>query len=270
MGQLLASLVSGAPDTMEQQVRTLAPLVAEGTLAGIHLEGPFLSHARCGAHDPRVLTAPDPRLVERLVEAAGPNVVRQMTFAPELTGSLELVDHLVAHEILPAIGHTDGDAATVTTAIDRIVDRADRPALITHLFNGMPPMHHRFGGPVAAALSAAVRGDAYLELIADGVHVSADVVRMVFDVVGPHNIVLVSDAMAATGLGDGSYRLGELQVTVEDGVARLAQSAAIAGSTATVADCVRWCVDVVGLPEADVHTAASETPRLALGLDPVT
>lgn len=264
---LVASLVSGAPQTLEQSVRTLAPLVADGTFAGIHLEGPFLSQARRGAHDPQVLTDPDQGLLERLVEAAGaPKVLRQMTFAPERDGALDFIDALVRHDIVPAIGHTDADAATVTAAIDRVVARSGRPALVTHLFNGMPPMHHRAGGPVAAALAAGGRGEAYLELIADGVHVSAEVVRMVFETVGPQAIVLVSDAMSATGLADGQYRIGELAVEVCDGVARLAGADSIAGSTATLADCVRWCIDEVGLPEADVITAATQTPRAALGL----
>src|SRR5690606_19803452 len=123
--------------------------------------------------------------------------------------------------------------------------------IITHLFNGMPAFHHRDGGPVAAALAAGARGEAYVELIADGVHVAPDVVRMVFDTVHPGHIVLVSDAMAGTGLGDGDYRLGALDVTVAAGVARVGTPSgspgAIAGSTATLAACVTWATDVAGV-----------------------
>ena len=248
----------------------LAPLVADGTLAGIHLEGPFLAVARRGAHDPTVLRDPDVALVESLVdlcESAGvPRGIVQWTFAPERPGSGELVHALVRHGIRPAVGHTDADAERVSRTLSAIAEQQGAPALVTHLFNGMPPFHHRAGGPVSAALAAAGRGEAFLELITDGVHLSTDVVRMVFDTVGPEAVVLVSDAMAATGLGDGDYTIGSLAVEVTDGVAQLAGGGAIAGSTSTLADCVRWCVDVAGLPEADVLTAATTTPGRAVGL----
>lgn len=272
VGSLVASLVSGTPDTLVAQVATLAPLVASGDLAGIHLEGPFLSEERRGAHDPSVLTDPDLALVETLAatcaEAGVPDALVQWTFAPERTGSGELVAALARHGILPAVGHTDASASVVTSTLTAIADACGRPPLVTHLFNGMPPFHHRAGGPVAAALACAARGDAIVELIADGVHLAPDVVRMVFETVGPQRIALVSDAMAATGLGDGTYSIGTLEVDVADGVARLADGGSgrgsIAGSTSTLADCVRWCIDEVGLPEADVLTAASATPATVL------
>lgn len=270
VSQLVASLVSGTAETMEHSVRVLAPLVADGTLLGIHLEGPFLSDGRRGAHDPTALRDADRALIEQLAavaeHAGAPNALRQMTFAPERGDTRGLIGVLVAHGITPAIGHTDADAATVTAAIDHVVERSGHPALITQLFNGMPPMHHRAGGPVAVALAAAGRGDVFVELIADGVHVAPEVVRMVFETLGPEAIVLVSDSMAATGLSDGPYRIGTLDVRVEGGTARLVQGGSIAGSTSTLADCVRWAIDVAGLPEADVLTAASVTPRRALRL----
>jgi N-acetylglucosamine-6-phosphate deacetylase len=269
---LLASLVSAPADVLDRQVATLARFVADGTLAGIHLEGPFLSEQRRGAHDRTALADPDPALVERLVATAAdngaPGALRQMTFAPERPGSEALVRSLVAHGIRPAIGHTDTDAGTTAQTLGDIAERQGAPALVTHLFNGMPPLHHRAGGPVAAALTAAARGEAVVELIADGVHVAPEVVRMVFETVGADHVALVSDAMAATGLGDGRYRLGTLDVVVEHGTARTADTGVIAGSTSTLADCVRWAVDVAGVPEGDAIRAASRTPALALGLTP--
>lgn len=272
VGSLVASLVSGTPDTLVAQVATLAPLVASGELAGIHLEGPFLSEVRRGAHDPSVLTDPDLALVDVLAstcaEAGAPNALVQWTFAPERARSGELVTALARHGILPAVGHTDATASEVAQSLGDIADACGRPPLVTHLFNGMPPFHHRAGGPVAAALAAAGRGDAIVELIADGVHLAPDVVRMVFETVGPQHIALVSDAMAATGLGDGNYMIGTLEVDVADGVARLADGGSgrgsIAGSTSTLADCVGWAIDVAGLPEADVLTAATTTPASIL------
>ncbi|WP_404386561.1 N-acetylglucosamine-6-phosphate deacetylase [Knoellia locipacati] len=272
VGSLVASLVSGTPDTLVAQVATLAPLVARGELAGIHLEGPFLSEERRGAHDPSVLTDPDLTLVESLVatcaEAGAPDALVQWTFAPERPGSGDLVAALARHGILPAVGHTDASATVVSDSLAAISDACGRPPLVTHLFNGMPAFHHRAGGPVAAALASAARGECIVELIADGVHVAPDVVRMVFETVGPERIALVSDAMAATGLGDGAYTIGTLAVEVSDGVARLADGSSgrgsIAGSTSTLADCVRWAVEEAGLPEADVLTAATTTPASIL------
>lgn len=270
VGTLVASLVSAPAAVLEEQVRALVPLVADGTLAGIHLEGPFLAESRRGAHDPRALIAPDPALVDRLAEVAAlagaPDALAQLTFAPELPGADALVRALVEQGIRPAVGHTAADAATTARVLADIADLQGAPALVTHLFNGMPPLHHRAGGPVAAALAAAARGEAILELIADGVHVAPEVIRMVFETVGPDAVALVSDAMAATGLGDGRYPLGSLEVVVEGGTARTTDTGSIAGSTSTLADCVRWAVEVAGLPADDVRTAATVTPARALGL----
>ena len=271
VGALVASLVSAPADTLADQVRRLAPLVADGTVAGIHLEGPFLAPERRGAHDPAALAVPDASLVDRLVEVAAaagaPGALRHLTFAPELPGADALVRSLVRHGIRPSVGHTDADAPTTARTLAAVADLQGAPALVTHLFNGMPPMHHRAGGPVAAALAAAARGEAVVELIGDGVHVASEVVRMVFETVGPEHVALVSDAMAATGLGDGRYTLGGLEVEVADGTARTLSTGAIAGGTATLADVVRWCVDVAGLTTEDVVTAASTTPARAVGLD---
>ena len=267
---VVASLVSARPADLEERVGVLAGLVASGELAGIHLEGPFLSPTRRGAHDAALLLDPDVGLVERLVEVAAeegaPSAIRQLTYAPELPGSDALVRALVAHGIRPAVGHTDADASVVARAVASIADRQGFPALVTHLFNGMPPFHHRDGGPAAAALTAAARGEAVVELIADGVHLAPEVVRMVFETVGPAAIALVSDATPATGVGDGTHRLGDLEDEVSAGVARTTDTGAIAGSTATLADCLRWAVDVAGVEPGDARRAATITPAAAVGL----
>lgn len=269
---LVASLVSAPPERLRRRVATLLPLVLDGTVAGLHLEGPFLAPARAGAHDLGALRAPDPALVEELVAlAAGagvPHALRHLTFAPELPGAEQLVRTCVRLGIRPAVGHTDASAGVVSEALRLVADLQGAPALVTHLFNGMPPFGHRAGGPVAAALTAAGRGEAVVELIADGVHVAPEVVRMVFETVGPDAVVLVSDATPATGRGDGRHRLGGQEVEVRDGVARLAGSEVGAGSTRTLAQCVRWAVEVAGVPAADVLRAARETGAAALGLGP--
>ena len=117
---------------------------------------------------------------------------------------------------------------------------------------------------MAAALTAARRGDALVELIADGVHVGAEVVRMTFDLLGPERILLVSDAMSATGLGNGEYRIGSLDVWVRDGVARLVHGDSIAGSTTCLPDAAHWAEAAAGIAADDVMTAARDTPRTVL------
>jgi N-acetylglucosamine-6-phosphate deacetylase len=193
-----------------------------------------------------------------------------MTYAPE-RGAGRLPTLLGGHRILPALGHTDCDAATAWASLrsaHEAAPRGGRP-LVTHVFNGMPPLHHRDPGPVAACLAQAGRGEAVLEVIGDGVHLSAETVRMLFDLVGPQAICLVTDAMAASGMPDGSYTLGGREVTVADRTARLADGGSIAGGVATLLDVVRWCVTEAGIPLLDAVTAASVTPAQAIGLPQV-
>jgi N-acetylglucosamine-6-phosphate deacetylase len=243
-------------------VTAAARCVADGEAVAIHLEGPFLSPGQCGAQDPRHLRAPDIGLARELVEA-GDGHVRTMTLAPELPGAVELVALLGSLGVVPAVGHTQADYAAVTAAL-----AGPEPALVTHLFNGMPPMHHRSPGPVAASLAAAARGDARVELVADGVHLADGTVRTVFELVGPTAIALVTDAMAAAGMPDGDYRLGPQDVTVSGGVARLRGPGeqSIAGGTSRLLDVVRRCVQHAGVALADAVTAASSTPAAVLGL----
>lgn len=269
---LVASLVSAPPDLLVRQCATLAGLVAERALAGIHLEGPFLAAARRGAHHASALRAPDVGLVSRCVDAVSavgaPGAIRHLTLAPELPGALDLLPRLAAYGIRPAFGHTAATGAKMRAALLAAGEASGAPPLVTHLFNGMPPMHHRDGGPAAAALTAAARGEAVVEIVADGVHVDSEMVLMVFETVGAEQIALVSDATAGTGLGDGDHRLGEVPVRVTSGVARVITAdgtpGPIAGSTATLADCLRWAVDIAGVDPADACTAASVTPATVI------
>jgi N-acetylglucosamine-6-phosphate deacetylase len=190
-----------------------------------------------------------------------------MTFAPERAGADALMAQLAAAGVVPAVGHTDADVSTARAALDRILAlgaRGGRP-LATHVFNGMPPLHHRSPGPVAAALASAGRGEAVLEVIGDGVHLAPGTVRMLFETVGPDGVALITDSMAASGMPEGRYSLGGRDVLVEGRTARLADGGSIAGGVATLLDVVRWCVTEVGLPLADVVAAASRTPAAVMG-----
>jgi len=262
---VVASLVTAAPDTLVEQVATLVPLVSQGLLAGIHLEGPFLSRARCGAQDPAHLRLPDLELTRRLLDPGGAAIV-SMTLAPELPGYAEVSALLRDAGVLVALGHSDAGHQVFADELSRLEGRG----LVTHVGNAMPPLHHRAAGPVAASLSAATRGEGLVELIADGVHTDAGFVDLVFATAAPGCVVLVTDAMAAAGMPDGRYALGGQDVTVVDRVARLSESATQGGSTAggtahlveVVATCVR-----AGVPLADAVRAASQSPARVLGID---
>jgi N-acetylglucosamine-6-phosphate deacetylase len=267
---VVGSLVSAPQDVLLGGIAALVPLAEAGELAGIHLEGPFLSVDRCGAQDPAALTDPDAAFVEQVAAAAGPWFAH-MTYAPERDGADELPARLAAAGALAAVGHTDAPWEVAARALELVRAagaRGGRP-LVTHLFNGMPPLHHRTPGPVAAALAAAARGEAVVEVIADGVHLAAGTVRMVFDTVGAGNIALVSDSMSAGGLSDGEYTLGGQAVRVVGREARLVRDGSLAGGVSTLLEQVRWCVQDLGIDLLDAVTAASRTPAAALALDGV-
>jgi N-acetylglucosamine-6-phosphate deacetylase len=211
------------------------------------------------------LRLPDPGLARDLV-AAGRGHLRVMTLAPELPGADDLVGLLLDHGVVPAVGHTEADADQVRRTLAATREALGRPGLVTHLFNGMPPLHHRDGGPVAGALGAAAAGDARVELIADGVHVADHVARTVFDLLGPDRVVLVTDAMAAAGMPDGTYDLGPRRVVVSDGVARLGEEASLAGGTSDLLAVVRRCVRA-GVDPVTAVAAATVNPARSLGLD---
>jgi N-acetylglucosamine-6-phosphate deacetylase len=188
-----------------------------------------------------------------------------------------LLRTLTDHGVTPSLGHTDADArlsaASLAEAAELIRDAAAgagfgpraRPT-VTHLFNGMPPMHHRSPGPAAASLRLAARGTVAVELIGDGVHLDPETVRTVFELVGAGNIALVTDSMAATGLPDGAYELGPSEVTVHHGVATLKGKGALAGGTATLLEVVRTTI-ASGVSPADAVLAATLVPARLLGLE---
>jgi len=256
---MLASLVTAPLAELEARAAMLAGLADDGVIAGLHLEGPFLSPARRGAQDPRHMLAPDVAVFERL-HAAARGHLRVITLAPELPGAARVIEAATRAGVTVAAGHTDATAGVTLAAVDAGATHA------THLFNGMRPLHHREPGAAGALLD---RDEVTCEVIADGVHLHDIAIRLAARVTGPGRLVLVSDAMAAAGMPDGRYRLGSVRVTVAGGVARLledsGQVGAIAGSTATLAGVVRHAI-AAGLPVPDVAAAASTTPARVLGI----
>jgi N-acetylglucosamine-6-phosphate deacetylase len=252
----LVSLVTAPVTRMCEQLRWIAALAEAGPqpgghVVGAHLEGPFLSHARCGAQHPEHLLEPDPQTLAELLKA-GQGWVRAVTLAPELPGGLDLVDRLVDEGVVAAVGHTDARYAEALAGFAR------GATLLTHAFNGMRPLHHREPGPVAAALDAG----ATCEVINDQIHVHPAAVRLI----AHGRVALVTDAIDATGRGDGRYTLGGQDVVVAEGQARLAGNGALAGSTLTMDAAVRAAVHEVGLPIEAASAAASGEPARVLGL----
>jgi N-acetylglucosamine-6-phosphate deacetylase len=267
---LVASLVTAEPDVLTARTRILAGLCAAGELAGIHYEGPFISPHRCGAQNPAAVRRPDATLTAELIEMGRGHVVT-MTLAPELDGIPEVVGVLVDHGVVPSFGHTDATAEATRVALQHaaalLAARGARPT-VTHLFNGMRPLHHRDPGPVPEMIAAAARGRAVVELIGDGVHLDPQLVRAVVELIGRDGAVLVTDAMAAAGMPDGEYELGGLPVVVSRGVARLRDGGALAGGTAHLIDVVRTSVRA-GVPLADAVFMAATGPARVLGRNDV-
>lgn len=273
---LVASAVTAAPDVLRARARTLTDLCEAGELAGIHFEGPFVSHERCGAQDPTYIVNPDPELTRELIDICRGYAVT-MTIAPEKPrayGPGSVGDVLIDGGALPSWGHTDAGPEHVRAALQYSRDKLEKyaprspKATATHLFNGMRPIHHRDPGPVPEFLADAARGGAILEIIADGVHVAPDMVRAVYEMLGRDAIVFVTDAMAATGMPDGSYQLGPQAVTVRNGVATLTHGDSIAGGTSHLLDQVRLLAgDYIPLVDA-VYMSSRQGAKI-LGDDSV-
>lgn len=259
---VLAGIVTAAPEDMVAQTAMLSDLAADGVIAGVLAEGPFLSEVRCGAQDPRHLRDPDPALIDRLLAAAD-GCLRVMTLAPERPGFRRAAEQLADNGVVVALGHSDARYGEFRDALSP----KGFGTLVTHLANGMSPVHHRDPGPVAAALVAASRGVAVVELIGDGVHVEAGFGALIF-ATAPERVALITDAMQAAGLPDGEYRLGPQAVRVSGRVARIANGS-IAGGTSTLLDCLRWAVRECGVALPDAVLAATRTPAAAVGLDDV-
>jgi N-acetylglucosamine-6-phosphate deacetylase len=257
---LVASLVTAGPDELVWQVTGLAADVRAGVLDGIHLEGPWLSTKRCGAHQPALMRDPDPDEINRVIDAAG-GTIRMITIAPERDGALHAIAQIADAGVVAAVGHTEASYECTRAAI------AAGATVGTHLFNAMRPIDRREPGPVIALLEDP---RVTVELITDGVHVDPAIYRHVTRAAGPDRVALITDAMAATGMADGVYHLGPLAVDVDDGVARVAGTDTIAGSTATMDRVFRFAVAHSGCSHDEALLQAvrqaSVNPARALGL----
>lgn len=255
----LVSLMTAPVSEMSEQLGWAAQLTRRGPtmrghVIGSHLEGPFLSPRRRGAQNAAHMIAPDPSILEQMLAAAD-GTLRMATLAPELDGALELVGLLREAGVLVAMGHSDASYEEAMAAIRAGVSH------VTHLFNGMPPLHHREPGLIGAALEAGIS----CELINDGRHVHPAMVTLVAGLIGCP--VLITDAIDAAGAGDGSFVLAGQEVDVHDGEARLVSNRSLAGSTLTMDQALRRSVKDSGLSIEMASVAASRNPARVLGLE---
>jgi len=221
---------------------------------GIHLEGPFISHARRGVHPPEHLLPPKLETFERLWQAARGHI-RMMTIAPELDGALELIAAAAARGVCVSLGHSDADFVATARAVTAGACHA------THTFNAMRPLDHRDPGIVGAVLT-----DDRLsaDIIADGIHLDPSVVKLFASAKGPERTVLITDAISATGMPEGRYRLGPIEVDVKDG--KCMSGAKLAGSVLTVDRAVRNLAHFAEWDLPQAIAAASRNPARVAGL----
>jgi N-acetylglucosamine-6-phosphate deacetylase len=244
------TLIALPPDSYFRALERLrATSIRNARIIGMHLEGPFLSPVRCGAHDPENMLDPDPVLMRRFLEA-GP--VTHVTIAPELPGALDVIEVLVAEGVVVALGHTDADAGASHAAFDR------GARSVTHIFGAQRPWKHRDPGISGAAL---VRNDVFITAIVDGVHLAPEAVQLAANAAGDR-FVLMTDAISAAGRPDGVHHLGDRTIILSDGACRL-ENGTLAGSVVTMDQSVRNLIEL-GLDPVRAIAAATSSPAAML------
>jgi len=253
---LLATTLSAAPDTLRAAVAAIvAAMATHPSILGVHLEGPWLSERRRGAHDAAHLRPPDAAELRDLVDAAE-GALRMVSLAPELPGALAAIDAAGVAGAVCAVAHSDATFEQARAAVAAGARHA------VHVFNGMRPLDHREPGVVGAVLDDPA---VTCEVIADGHHVHPAAVRLLARAKGAAGAVLVTDAIEAAGMPDGPYRLGDTPVEVRAGRAQTADGS-LAGSTLTMDAAVRNAT-AWGIPLRDALAMASTTPARVIGLE---
>jgi len=252
---LVASLVTENISDLKTQIQRLVPFYDRGEILGIHLEGPFLSHARCGAHEPSLLIDPTVPLLQELIEV-GQGAIKMVTIAPELHGAQDAIEYLVSVGVFAAIGHTEGAYHDASVATD------NGASIVTHFLNAMNKED------ADGTIANFVMNDSRLavELIVDGHHLPYSKVQELFAAFGAR-VLLVSDAMAAAGNGDGTYTIGALPVEVVNGVARLTSNQKLAGSTLTISQAFTNLINHCDLSLLQAVHATSTQPAKVFGLE---
>jgi N-acetylglucosamine-6-phosphate deacetylase len=260
VGSYLATTVTAPLDALLRSVAGLAKLLRQPTDGarplGIHLEGPFLAPHKRGAHAESQLLAPSVALFEKFWQAAE-GQIRLMTIAPELPGVEETIAYATSLGVRISLGHSDADTAAAQRGV-----RAGA-VTATHTFNAMRRFDHRDPGLLGEVLT---NDDLFAEIICDGLHVDPAAVRLFWRAKGPHRALLVTDAMAGTGMPDGRYMLGELEVRVENGRCLIGENT-LAGSTLTLDRGLRNFMEFTGAALPEVAALATRNPARMTGLD---
>lgn len=225
-------------------------------ILGVHLEGPFLNIEKKGAQNGKYIINPSIEAYEKIADGLE-YLIKRVTIAPELSGSMDFIKYLSEKGVCVSIGHTCADFDTFEEGID------NGACLCTHLFNGMNPFHHRNPGVVGASL---YDDRANVELICDLIHLDKNTIKTVHKIKGADKCCLISDAMCASGLEDGQYALGGLDVFVKEGSARL-EDGTLAGSIITMKDAVKNLITKLNLPVEDVLNMASYNPAKLVGAE---
>ena len=225
-------------------------------LVGVNMEGPFISEAKKGAQDERNIISCDAGICRRFLNASE-GLVKFVGIAPERNENAQEFIRQMKDEVHISLAHTNADYDTAMAAFEAGADHA------VHLYNAMPAFTHRQPGVVGAVSDSA---HVNAEMICDGVHIHPSVVRATFKMLGADRIVLISDSMRATGMPDGQYTLGGLDVNVAGGKATLVSNGALAGSATNLMECMKTVVKVMGIPLKTAVACASMNPAKCLGI----
>lgn len=260
VGAYCATTVTAPLDSLLRSLSGLARLLdapLDGARpAGIHLEGPFLSPHKRGAHAESQLLTPSVALFDRMWQASEGNI-RIMTIAPELPGAEETIAHAAKLGVRVSLGHSDADTAAARRGV------LAGAVTATHTFNAMRRFDHRDPGLLGEVLT---NDNLFTEIICDGLHVDPTAVRLFWKAKGPDRALLITDAMAGTGMPDGPYWLGELEVRVKNGRAVIGEDT-LAGSTLTLDRAVRNFAEFTGASLAETVPLATRNPARMTGLD---
>ncbi|WP_106765980.1 N-acetylglucosamine-6-phosphate deacetylase [Paenibacillus faecalis] len=253
----LATSVTSTMEDLLAMIRSVKRVIGHETgakIAGIHLEGPYLNPKRKGMQNEKFLRHPDIDEMNRIFnEAEG--LIKMVTIAPELPGGMELISFLKEKGVVIALAHSDATYEEAKAAF------AAGASHVTHCFNGMRPIHHRDPGLIVAAFE---ENHVSLQAIVDQVHLHPAIIRLMHRIKGAEGMVLITDALQAMGLGDGTYHFGGHQVQVSGGVARL-NDGTLASSTVKMNEALYYTVKN-GIPLLDAVHMASATPAAILGL----
>ncbi|MBQ9985608.1 MAG: N-acetylglucosamine-6-phosphate deacetylase [Oscillospiraceae bacterium] len=259
VAEFCVTTVTDTIDNLVEIEKLVAKRIREGTsgarIAGIYLEGPFLSHKLRGAHNENLLANPAIKDIDRLIEAGNGNL-RVIAIAPETEGAYSAMEYAASKGIKVACGHSAATCAEANAAFDA------GASVAIHTYNCMSPLHHREPGVVGASL---VRDDVYNEIICDFIHVAPEAVKVALRCKGKDKIVFITDSIGAAGLADGEYQFGPLPIIVKDGIARIAEGN-LAGSSLRTNVALRNVVTKLGMSLEDAMLGVTKNPAEALGM----